>query len=145
MNAHVMWWSHCSGQKSWSEQWQPQGRPKFVTAHTVLPQGWVWHISVSARQQSWHCGHCWQNLHRPFLRAILPMTVGSGAQAVADNRKTNGLRIPPLKWETAQLYYSFESVHDGNHDSVVRIFTGLSCNLWGSLITYITLFYIPGV
>ena len=28
-------------------------------------------------------------------------------------------------------YYMFESVHDGDHDSVVRIFVSLSCELWG--------------
>jgi len=27
--------------------------------------------------------------------------------------------------------YAFESVHDGDHDSVVRIFVCLSCKLWG--------------
>ena len=30
--------------------------------------------------------------------------------------------------------YAFESVHDGDHDGVVRIFVGLSCEL-GGLIT----------
>ena len=26
-------------------------------------------------------------------------------------------------------YYTFESVHDGDHDSVVKIIVGLSCEL----------------
>jgi len=26
-------------------------------------------------------------------------------------------------------YYTFQSAHDGDHDSVVRIFVGLSCEL----------------
>ena len=28
----------------------------------------------------------------------------------------------------------FESVHDSNHHSVVRIYVGLSCELWGFII-----------
>ena len=31
---------------------------------------------------------------------------------------------------SAQLYCTFQSVHDGNHYSLVRIFIGLSCDLW---------------
>ena len=37
-------------------------------------------------------------------------------------------------------YYTFESVHDGNHSGEVRIFIGLSCELQGFIIyiIYIT-------
>ena len=38
-------------------------------------------------------------------------------------------------------HYTFESVHDSNHDGVVRIFVGLSCELRG-FFNYITLDYI---
>ena len=31
-------------------------------------------------------------------------------------------------------YYTFESVHDSDHDSVVKIVVGLSCELWGYLL-----------
>jgi len=31
-------------------------------------------------------------------------------------------------------YYTFESMHDGDHDGVVRIFVGLSCELFDYLI-----------
>ena len=37
-------------------------------------------------------------------------------------------------------YYTFQSMHDGDHDDVVRIFVGLS--ELGGLIIYITLHYI---
>ena len=47
---------------------------------------------------------------------------------MAINGKTKGLRIPPLS-EFLHNYYMFESVHDGDHDGVVRIFIGLSCEL----------------
>ena len=35
-------------------------------------------------------------------------------------------------------YYMFGSVHDGNHDIVVRIFIGLSCEL-GGFFNYVVL------
>jgi len=41
-----------------------------------------------------------------------------------------------------QDYYTFESSHDGDHDGIVRLFVGLSCELGGFLvyvIDYITL------
>ena len=43
-----------------------------------------------------------------------------------------------------QDYYTFESSHDGDHDGIVRLFVGLSCELGGYLvyvIDYITLHY----
>jgi len=45
------------------------------------------HVSISAQQRSLQCG---QNLHGPFLRATLPMTVGSCAQAMADTGRQKG-------------------------------------------------------
>ena len=36
-----------------------------------------------------------QNLHGPFLRATLPMTVGSCAQVMTDSGETKGLIILP--------------------------------------------------
>ena len=44
-------------------------------------KGEVQHVSISARQQSLRCG---QNFRGPFLRATLPMTVGSSARAMMD-------------------------------------------------------------
>jgi len=43
--------------------------------------------SIAIRVSSQRCG---QNLRGPFLRAILPMTVGTGAQAMADNGEAKG-------------------------------------------------------
>ena len=33
-------------------------------------------------------------------------------------------------------YYTFESVHDGDNDGVVKMFVGLSCQLWGLFILH---------
>jgi len=60
------------------------------------------HISISTRQRWLWCG---QNLRGAFLRATLPMTVGSCARAIADNGETKGLITPPPRWVSAQLLY----------------------------------------
>jgi len=63
------------------------------------------HVSISAQQRSLRCG---QNLCGLFLRATLPMKVGSCTRAMAINGKTKVLRTPPLRrlrWVSAQLLY----------------------------------------
>jgi len=88
------------------------------------------HVSISARQQSLRCG---QNLRGPFLRATLPMTVGSCARTKAINgrQKRSGLH----NWgEFPHNYYTFESMHDSDHGGVVRIFVDLSCEQGGLII-----------
>ena len=60
------------------------------------------HIIINTRQRSLRCG---QNLRGPFLRATLPMTVGSCARVMAADGKTKGLITPPPRWVSAQLLY----------------------------------------
>ena len=90
-------------------------------------------VSISSRQRSLRCG---QNLRGPFLRATLPMTVGSCARAMADNGKTKGLITPPPKLVSTQLLYVCDSA-DSDHDGVARIFVALFCELWSYLFTVI--------
>jgi len=78
------------------------------------------HVSISARQQSLWSG---QNLRGPFLRATLPITVRSSD---GGHGETKGLITPPPRWVSAQ----FVSLHDSDHEGVVRIFVALSCELW---------------
>jgi len=104
-------------------------KKNLITVLTTLPQGHKGefrHVNISARQRSLWCG---QNLCGPFLTATLPMTLGSCAQAMADNGETKGL-ITPRQGEFLHNYYMFVSVHDSDHDCVVRIFLGVSCQLW---------------
>ena len=86
------------------------------------------HVSVSERQLSLRCG---QNLRGPFLRATLPMRGGSCARAMADNGETKGLITPSPKW-VLHNYYTFVSLHDSDHEGLVRISVALSCELWAS-------------
>ena len=61
---------------------------------------------------------------------------------MADSREKKGL-ILHHQGKFLHNYYTFVSVHDGNHDDVVRIFVGLSCELWG-FFNYIRLHHITG-
>ena len=84
------------------EPWQPKRRQNIIYLHedkTLLQhsqrchKGEFRHLSISARQQSLRCG---QNLRGLFLRAALPMTVGSCARAMTDNGEIKGLiTLPP--------------------------------------------------
>jgi len=95
------------------------------------------HVNFSARQQSLRCRH---NLRRAFLRATLAMTAGSCAQAMAATGRQKGSLLHH-QGEFLHNYYMFVSLHDSDHEGVVRIFVALSCELWGYLFTLITLDY----
>ena len=45
------------------------------------------------------------------------------------NGETKGL-ITPQPREFLHNYYTFVSLHDSDHEGVVRIFVALSCELW---------------
>ena len=66
----------------------------------------------------------------PFLRARLPMTVGSCARAMTIDGRQKCSEVHN-RGKFLRNYYTFESMHDGDHDGVVRIFVGLSCELGG--------------
>jgi len=89
----------------------------------TLNKAWVWtggykqsllrYAQVQSRTCYQECGchlysnliRCGQNLRGPFLRATLPMSVGSWARAMANNGETKGLITPPSRWVSAQLVY----------------------------------------
>ena len=69
---------------------------------------------------------------------------------VRDVTTANGLWQSKGRQKGSQLHhwggflhnhYIFESVHNGDHDSVVRSFVGISCELWG-FFSYIILHYV---
>ena len=75
---HVTWWPRCTF--NWSSHGGPN-EDNVIAALTTLPQGWV---STCKHQCTTVIIRCGQNLRGPFLRATLPMTVGSCARAMAD-------------------------------------------------------------
>jgi len=67
------------------------------------------------------------------------MRVGSCARAMADNGETKGL-ITHHQSEFLHNYYTFVSLHDSDHEGVVRIFKLCSPFLRAvRLFNYITL------
>jgi len=65
------------------EPWRPRRRQNIITAH----KGEFRYVSISVRQWLLRCG---QKLRGHFLRATLPMTVGSCARAIADTGRQKG-------------------------------------------------------
>jgi len=95
INAHVTWWPRSSHGGQLEDR-------TLVQRSQRCHNGEFRHISISTRQRSLQCG---QNLRGPFVRATLPMRVGSCARAMADNGETKGLITPPPRWVSAQLLY----------------------------------------
>ena len=124
--AHVTWWHAVQ----LIELWRPKRRQTLLQRSQSCHKGEFRYVSISAQQRSLRCE---QNLNGPFLRATLPMTVGSCARAMAiyGRQKRSELHS---RGEFLHNYYMFESMHDGDHDGVVRIFVGLSCELGGLII-----------
>ena len=91
-----------------SEQWQPKRRPKkSITSFTTSPQGW---ILVHKCQCTIVITTVWTESLWSFLRAILPTTVRSGTWAIADSRKTKGLKTLQPRWVSTQLLYVWVNV-----------------------------------
>ena len=64
----------------------------YYSAHNLATRG------SFGMQASVHDIRSGQNLLGPFLRATMPMTVGSCTRAMADNGETKGLITPPSRW-----------------------------------------------
>ena len=83
-----------------------------------------------------------QNLRVPFLRTVLPPEVEESAQAMAANGETKALISPPPRRVSAPTF-TFRSVHDSDHGSVVRISVGQSSVLKHDIyyIIYVAQFF----
>ena len=96
---------------------------RTLLQHSQLSQhGEFRHVSVSERQRSRSCG---QNLRVPFPRAVLPPEV---ERALEQWRPTARQKRSYLhdQGEFQHQFYTFRSVVDSDHGSVVRIFVGQS-------------------
>ena len=80
------------------------------------------HVSVSERQRSRPCG---QNLRVPLLRTVLPPEVGESARAMAATARQKHLYLQH-QGEFPNQNCTLGSLHDSDHDGVVRIFVGHS-------------------
>ena len=110
-----------------------QGEDKKLLQRSQLRQhGEFWHVGVSERQQSRPCG---QNLCVPFLKTVLPPEVGESARAMASTAKQKRSYLHH-QGEFQHQNCTVGTVHDSDHDSVVRIFVRHSCH-WNELFTLI--------
>ena len=95
-----------------------QGEDRKLLQRSQLRQhGEFWHVSVSERQRSRPCG---QTLRVPFLRTVLPPEVDG---ALEQWRPTARQKRSYLhhQGEFQHNYFDFMSLHDSDHDGVVRI------------------------
>ena len=100
-----------------------QGEDKKLLQRSQLRQhGEFWHVSVSERQRSRPCG---QNLRVPFLRTVLPPEVDG---ALEQWRPTARQKRSYLhhQGEFQHQNCTVRTVHDSDHDGVVRISAGHS-------------------
>ena len=98
-----------------------QGEDRKLLQRSQLRQhGEFWHVSVSERQRSRPWG---QTLRVPFLRTVLPPEVDG---ALEQWRPTARQKRSYLhhQGEFQHNYFDFMSLHDSDHDGVVRIFVG---------------------
>jgi len=75
----------------------PTVKLKLLQHSQLCHKGEFRHISISTQQQSWWCS---KNLHRPFLRAILPTTVEASSWVMVVKRKTKALITLPPRWNS---------------------------------------------
>ena len=102
INAHVTWRPRCSIVQVRASHGSQNENKTLLQDSQCCHKGEFQQVCTSARQRSLRCG---QNLRGPFLRATLPMTVGSCARAMADNGETKGLITPLPSLLSAQLLY----------------------------------------
>ena len=92
-----------------------QKEDKTLLQHSQLPQHGD--ASVSERQRSRPCG---QNLRVPFLRTVLPPEVEESARVMAATARQKRSYLHH-QGEFQHNYFDFVSLHDSDHDGVVRI------------------------
>ena len=113
-----------------SQQWRPKEIEKtrnlLYSAHKLRQHGEFWHVSVIERQK----------LRVPFLRTVLPPEVGESARAMASTARQKRSYLHH-QGEFQLQNCTVGTVHDSDHEGVVRIFV---CHSYHSneLLYYIT-------
>ena len=104
------------GRLSW--QWCPKGRPELITVLTTRQHSQFWHVSVSERQRSRLCG---QYLCGAFVRLHWQPT---SKRAIEQWRPTAQQKRLYLhhQGEFQHQNCTVGTVHDSDHEGVVRIF-----------------------
>ena len=88
---------------------------KLIQRSQLRQHGEFWHVSVSERQK----------LRVPFLRTVLPPEVGESARAMASTARQKRSYLHH-QGEFQHQNCTVGTVHDSDHEGVVRIFVGHS-------------------
>ena len=100
-----------------------QKEDKTLLQHSQLCQhGEFRHVSVSERQRSRPCG---QNVRVPFLRTVLPPEVDGALEQWRPTAREKRSYLHH-QGEFQHQNCTVRTVHDSDHDGVVRIFAGHS-------------------
>ena len=98
--------THCSSDQVRASHGSQNEDKTLLQRSQHCHKGEFWHVSINARQRSLQCG---QNLRGPFLRATLPMTVGSFARLGSDGGQRGDKRdhnpATHTRWVSAPLLY----------------------------------------
>ena len=104
---------------------------KLVIQRSQLRQhGEFWHVSVSERQK----------LRVPLLRTVLPPEVGESARAMASTARQKRSYLHH-QGEFQHQNCTVGTVHDSDHEGVVRIFVGHSYHS-NELFNYAALYFL---
>ena len=95
-----------------SEPWQPKWRQNIITVLTTLPQGWV---SARKHQRMTAINTMWTEFSWTF-----PESYTADVSWIMHSRQK--CLYLHHRGEFQPNYYMFVSLHDSDHDSVVRIF-----------------------
>ena len=124
----------------WSEQWRPEGKQYILQDSQVRLQGDYQHASSVH-----NINH--DSVDRIFMGLSWELYCHWESDQVLKQQWTTGRQKGSELHHQDELlhnYYTFESVHDSDQDSVVRIFVGLSFELMFLYSHYITLHnFIP--
>ena len=96
-----------------------EAKGKTRNYYSACQHGEFRHVSVSERQRSRPCG---QDLCEPFVRAVLATKVKVSDRAMAADSTAKVHVSPPPRCAVVSL-------HDSDHDGVVRISVDPSCVL----------------
>ena len=89
---------------------------KLIQRSQLRQHGEFWHVSVSERQK----------LRVPFLRTVLPPEVGESARAMAASTARQKRSYLHHQGVFQHQNCTVGTVHDSDHEGVVRIFVGHS-------------------
>jgi len=131
-------------------------------AHSNYTWWWLmWAMAAKRKTKDYFSGKLWHvvllhdgnhnSMDRIFVSLCWELYCQWQSDRAINSRDNDGqqedkrVQNSTTKVSFCKIVTHFESVHDGDCDSVVRIFVGLSCKLWGFINYLIVPCYTPDV